>query len=314
MMDLSNFENMRDVAVKAIMDLASKDKNVVMLDADLKGCLGSGKFEKAYPGRFFNTGIAEQNMIAMAAGMASVGLVPFTHTFGCFASRRVFDQVYISVAYAKNTVHMIGTDPGVVAQLNGGTHMALEDVALMRTVPDLVVYEPSDAYSLYSLIREVYKNKKSSYLRLPRKGISFRYSENDTFKIGKAKVVKEGGDIAIFALGQLMMDEATKAAEVLEKEHNLSVTLVDLLSIKPLDEQTIIKYARKTKRVVVCENARQAGGVGEAIATMLLKNGIKVKAGFVNAGDVFGEVGKLDYLKTQFNLDSASIVSTALSL
>ena len=144
MSDLSEFSNMRDVAVQAIIELASKDKNVVMLDADLKGCIGSGKFEKLYPNRFFNTGIAEQNMIAMAAGMASVGAVPFTHTFGCFASRRAYDQVYISVAYAKNVVHMIGTDPGIVAQLNGGTHMAFEDVALMRCVPDLVVYEPSD--------------------------------------------------------------------------------------------------------------------------------------------------------------------------
>ena len=179
MKDAHVYSHYRDTVIGAVVDLAAEHEDVVFLDADLSSCIGSTAFQKAYPERFFNCGIAEANMTGIAAGLSAMGFVPFIHSFGCFASRRAYDQLFISVGYTHQRVIVIGSDPGITAQYNGGTHMPFEDIALMRQIPGMVVVEPSDAQSLYSLTQQVYHSGSSAYIRTPRKGINFRYGADD---------------------------------------------------------------------------------------------------------------------------------------
>jgi transketolase len=283
-----------------------------MLEADLMSCLGSGSFKKLYPDRFYNCGIAEANMVAMAGGLSSVGLVPYAHSFGCFSSRRAYDQWFLSVNYAQRRAHLIGTDPGVTAQLNGGTHMPFEDIALMRQVPNIIIIEPSDAQSCYELVRQTYETGKSSYTRIPRKGVAHRYPVGTKIELGKGIVLAEGSDVAIIATGQVMVDEATAALEILKKD-GIKATLVDLHTIKPLDTALIEKVAKKCGKVLVCENGRYAGGVGEGIAAHLATT-CPVLMDFVNVGEKFGEVGKLGYLKQVFGFTAENIAAKAEAL
>lgn len=312
MRDTSSISNMRDALMAAILDLADKHPEVLILDADLANCLGSNKMCGKHPDRFFDVGIAEANMVGMAAGLSSMGFVPYAHSFGCFSSRRAYDQFFLSVAYAKQRVHLIGTDPGVSAQLNGGTHMPFEDIALMRQVPEILVVEPSDAQSCYDLAIQAYESGKSSYFRLARKGVTHRYSLDDKVVLGKANVLTEGKDLGIIATGEVMVGEAEKAVKTL-KEKGINATLVDLHTIKPLDTELLEKVAKETGKLLVCENGRYAGGVGEAVAAYLATT-YPVKMDFLNVGERFGEVGKLDYLKKAFGFTAEHIVSKAENL
>lgn len=312
MRDCKDIANMKDTIVSAVTDLQEKYGNIVMLDADLKNCLGEGSFQKRWPDRFYECGIAEGNMVAMAGGLSSTGLVPYAHSFGCFISRRAYDQAFISCAYAKQRVHLIGTDPGVSAQLNGGTHMPFEDIALMRQIPDLIIYEPSDAQSSYELTIQAYESGKSSYVRLRRKGASHRYSVGDKIELGKGIVLSEGKDLAIIATGEVMVEESEKAVKLL-KEKGISATLIDLHTIKPLDTALIEKVAKATGHVLVCENGRYAGGIGEAVAAHLAKT-CPVPMDFVCVGEQFGEVGKQAYLQGVFGFTADNIAAKAEAL
>ena len=302
----------KEVLMDAIIDIAKENDKVVFLDADLSSCIGSTAFEKVFPERFFNCGIAEANMVGVAAGLASTGMVPFVHSFGCFASRRVYDQLFLSVGYTHQTVHVIGSDPGITAQYNGGTHMPFEDIALMRQIPNMAIVEPSDDYSLYMLTKAVYENGTSSYIRTPRKGINSIYSDGEEIKLGKAKVLREGDDIAIISLGAHLVTESLKAYDIL-KEQGVNATVIDLLSIKPMDEETILAVAKKCGKVLVCENGRYAGGVGEGIAALLSKN-YPCLMDFICVGERFGEVGNLKYLASAFGFTADNIAAKALSL
>ncbi len=312
MRDTSDIKNMRDAVMAAINDLAKDHEDVVMLDADLASCLGSKSFQEKYPNRFFNCGIAEANMVGVGAGLSSMGLTPFAHTFGCFASRRTFDQFFLSVGYAKQVLHLIGSDPGITAQLNGGTHMPFEDIALMRQVPGVVIIDPSDAQSMYELIRQAYENNKPSYTRSARKGVTHRYPVGTKIELGKGIELSKGKDVAIIATGQTMVDAASGALEIL-KEKGIDATLVDLHTIRPLDTDLIEEVASRCKKVLVCENGRYSGGVGEMIATHLAKTN-PTKMDFVNVGEKFGEVGKLDYLSKAFGFTSENIAEKAQAL
>ncbi len=296
----------------AIEDLAAEHPEVVMLDADLSSCIGSSSFQKLYPERFFNCGIAEANMVGVAAGLSSMGLVPFAHSFGCFSSRRAYDQWFLSVGYAQQRVHLIGTDPGITAQLNGGTHMPFEDIALMREVPGIYVIEPSDAQSLYELTRQAYATGKSSYTRVPRKGATHRYPVGTKFELGKGIVLHEGSDLAIVATGEVMVNAATKAVETLEAS-GVHPMLIDLHTIKPLDTELLEKAAKQCGRMLVCENGRYAGGVGEGIAAHLART-CPTKMDFLNVGERYGEVGKLPYLAQAFGFTPERIVELAEGL
>ena len=309
---MQEFNHFKEAVMAAIIDLAKVDDKIVFLDADLSSCIGSTTFEKEFPNRFFNCGIAEGNMAAVAAGLASTGMVPFIHSFGCFASRRAYDQLFISVGYTHQTVHVIGSDPGITAQYNGGTHMPFEDIALFRQIPNFVIIEPSDDYSLYTLTQQVYKNGKSSYIRTPRKGVTHRYTENDEIILGKAKLLADGEDVAIVALGAHMVNEAMKAKDLL-LDKGIKATVVDLLSVRPLDTDLLEEVAAKTGHMVVCENGRYAGGVGELIAGHFAKVN-PIKMDFVNVGERFGEVGNLKYLAPAFGFTAEHIAEVSENL
>ncbi|AEV29821.1 transketolase, alpha subunit [Sphaerochaeta pleomorpha str. Grapes] len=312
MRDTSTISNMRDAVMAAINDLATENQKVVMLDADLSSCIGSGSFCKVFPNRFYNCGIAEANMIGVAAGLASTGLIPFAHTFGCFASRRAYDQFFISVGYTHQVIHLVGSDPGITAQLNGGTHMPFEDIALMRQVPGVTIIDPSDTQSCYELMRQAYDLNKTSYTRAARKGASHRYPVGTKIELGKGIVLNEGDDVGIFATGEVLVAAAEKALPLL-KEKGINATLVDLHTIRPLDYALVDQVAKRCKRILVCENGRYAGGVGEEIAGYLVKTN-PVLMDFVNVGEQFGEVGKLDYLAKVFGFTAENIAKKAEDL
>lgn len=310
--DAHEFNHYKEAVIGAAIDIAAQDERVVFVDSDLSSCIGSTSFEKKYPDRFFNAGIAEANMVGIAAGLSSVGLVPFIHSFGCFMSRRDYDQLFISLGYTHQRAICIGSDPGITAQYNGGTHMPFEDIALFRQIPSFVIIEPSDAQSLYDLTWQVYKSGQNAYIRTPRKGINFRYTLDDKIELGKGIELRSGEDVAIIATGIVMVDEALAAADLLAQK-GIKATVVDLHTIRPLDTELIERVAARTKYVLVCENGRYAGGVGEMISYHLAQTN-PVKMGFVNVGERFGEVGNLSYLKSAFGFTAENIASKAEEL
>ncbi len=310
--DTSIYNHYKEAVIGAAIDIAKEDDKVVFLDADLSSCVGSTSFQKEFPDRFFNVGIAEANLVGVAAGMSSVGLVPFIHSFGCFASRRDYDQLFISVGYAKQRVIVIGTDPGITAQYNGGTHMPFEDIALFRQIPDFIIVEPSDAQSLYDLTWQCYKSGKSAYIRTPRKTIVHRYSMDDRIELGKGIELASGSDVALVATGAVMVDNALEAKEILEKD-GIKATVIDLHTIRPLDEELILKAAKRCGNMVVMENGRYAGGIGEMIAGLLAKE-CPTRMAFLNVGERFGEVGNLKYLKEAFGFTGENAARIAKDL
>ena len=304
---------MRMAYVDTIMALAEENKNIVVLEADLMSCTNTAVFKKTYPDRFINCGIAEANMIGIASGLSTLGKIPFAATFGCFASRRVFDQFFLSANYARLNVKLIGTDPGVTAAFNGGTHMPFEDLALMRVVPGLTVIEPSDPNSCAAFVRQMAEEYGCHYLRIPRKPVPYLYPENETFKFGKAKVLKEGKDVCFVALGSLMVNQSLKACEILAAS-GISAGVLDVLTLKPIDRDAILNQAGKVRAVISAENAQIAGGLGGAAAEILAENGCRCKFARIGIRDEFGEVGTQDYLIDRFGLDVGSMVKKAREL
>jgi len=304
---------MRAAYVDTIMALAEKNKNIVILEADLMSCTNTGIFKKTYPDRFFNIGIAEANMIGVASGLSATGKIPFAASFGCFASRRVFDQFFLSANYARLNVKLVGTDPGITAASNGGTHMPFEDLAMMRVIPGLSVLEPSDPRSCAALVREMAETYGCHYLRITRKPVPFLYPENETFKIGKAKTLKEGKDICFIALGSLMVNQCLMACETLAAS-GISAGVLDMLSLKPIDSDAILNQAGKVRAIITAENAQIASGLGGAVAEILAENSCSCKFARIGIRDEFGEVGTLDFLVERFGLDAGSLVKKAQEL
>ena len=307
---MAEYQHWKEAIMAAINDLAREHEEVCFLDADLSSCIGSGSFKKEFPERFKNCGIAEQNMAAVAGGLSAIGMVPFMHTFGCFASRRMYDQLFLSCGYAKRRAYVIGSDPGITAQANGGTHMPFEDIALMRQIPDMYIIEPSDHESLYQLTKQLYDTARLGYIRTPRKGGSSRYNEDSRIILGESIELKSGKDVAIIATGGIMVDEAIKAYEIL-KARNIDATIIDMHTIKPLDKETISRCVSRTGKLIVCENGRYQGGIGEAIAREVLLQGKPCKMDFLAVDDRYGEVGKLPYLQQTFGMTAENIVAKA---
>jgi len=306
-------KEMRMAYVDTLMALAEKNKNIVVLEADLMSCTNTGVFKKTYPDRFINCGIAEANMVGIASGLSTLGKIPFAAGFGCFSSRRVFDQFFLSANYARLNVKLTGTDPGVTAAFNGGTHMPFEDLALMRVIPGLTVIEPSDPVSCVAFVRLMAEEYGCHYLRIPRKPVPYLYSENETFKFGQAKVLKEGKDVCFVALGSLMVNQSLKAAETLAAS-GISAGVLDILTLKPIDSAAILEQAGKVRAVISAENAQIAGGLGGAVAEVLAENNCKYKFARIGIRDEFGEVGTQDYLVDRFGLDVGSLVKKAQEL
>jgi transketolase len=306
-------KEMRAVYAETLIDLARANPDIVVLDADLMKANGTAAFAKAYPDRAIDCGVAEANMVGVASGLSAAGKIPFASTFACFASRRAYDQFFLSANYARLGVKLVGTDPGVAAKYNGGTHMPFEDLALMRVVPGLAIVEPSDPTSLEKFVRLAAAHPGCVYIRMQRTSANVLYGAEEKFELGRAKVLREGPDAAIFALGSIMVNEALSAAELLASEET-RVTVVDMLSLKPLDLECVLRYARTTGRVLTCENAQIAGGLGSAAAEGLLEAGVATKFARIGIRDEFGEVGTVEYLMERYGLTAKHIAAAVRSL
>ena len=298
--------NFKEVLGEYIPKLAEADDKIMYLDADLANCIGMGKFIKEHPDRGIDCGIAEANMIGIAAGLSSAGFKPIVHSFGPFASRRCFDQVFLSVGYAQNSVTILGTDAGVCAAMNGGTHMPFEDVALHRVVPGSYVFDMTDTVVLRDVLRQCVDLPGVKYLRMGRKQNYKMYEEGSKFEIGKGVITKElGKDVTIIASG-IMVAKAMDAAETLAAE-GIRATVVDMFTVKPLDEELVLKLAAETGAVVTAENHNKIGGLYSAVTDLLCAK-CPVPADYVAVEDCFGEVGPQDYLEERFGLTAEKIV------
>lgn len=290
----------KDVLGVLIPELSAGDDRVVYLDADLMNCIGTGKFAAAHPERAFDCGIAEANMIGIAGGLSAVGFKPIVHTFGPFASRRCFDQVFLSGAYAQNSITILGTDAGVTAAFNGGTHMPLEDVALYRAIPGAYVFETTDTAMLKDVLAQCVNIQGVKYIRLPRKNNYKMYEQGSHFEIGKGIMVKDSGSDAVIFTNGIMVAMAVKAADALAAE-GIRAKVVDMFTIKPLDEELVLKLAEETGAVVCAENHNKIGGLYSAVCDVLAaKRPTPVE--YVAVEDHFGEVGPQDYLEKKFGL------------
>lgn len=296
----------KEVLGRVIPALVKENPDIVYLDADLMSCIGTLKGTRDVPDRAINCGIAEANMIGVACGLASAGFKPIVHTFGPFASRRCFDQVFLSAGYAKNDITIIGTDPGVMAAMNGGTHMPFEDMALYNTIPGATVIDVTDPTLLESAIRQCINRPGVKYIRVGRKNYAKVYAEGSEIPIGKAVTLREGKDAVVFASG-ILVHEAMKAADLLAKE-GVEISVLDMFSVKPLDEEAVVSYAGKTGAVVVAENHNRHGGLYGSIAEVLVEK-CPVPAACVAVEDEFGEVGPQSYLQERFGLTAEHIVS-----
>ncbi len=306
-MDLVN-RDLREIYVDLLIEEAKKEERIVICEADLMAAAKTANFKNVFPERVVNVGVAEASMIGTAAGLANMGKLPFTHTFTPFASRRVADQVTLSVAYAGLNVKMVGSDPGITAELNGGTHMSMEDVAIMRNIPGMTIYEPVDGVQLASILPQIVKHDGPCYIRLMRKGNDNVYSEGTTFELGKAHTISEGKDVTIFASG-IMVKEAIEAEKLLAAE-GIDASVVNVHTIKPLDCDAVIEAAKKTGAVVVAENHSILNALGSAVAECLSENH-PTPLKRVGVKDHFGEVGKRPFLAEKFGLLATDIVKAA---
>lgn len=299
-------KEMRAVYCETLIDLAKRNKKIVLLDADLMSSMGTKAFKTAYPKRHINVGIAEQNMIGIAAGLATCGKIPFCHSFTPFVTRRCYDQIAISVAYAKQNVKLVGADPGIMALNNGGTHMSLEDIGIMRSMPNMTIFEPVDAAMLKALLPQIVKYDKPMYIRLFRKKAETVFDDNTKFNLFKAIELKKGTDVTIIASG-IMVARAVTASIILASK-GLSVGVLSVHTIKPIDEEAVIKVAKRSGAVVTAENHNVIGGLGSAVAEVLGEN-CPVPMRRVGVKDRFGEVGDDKYLSEIMGLRVDDIVA-----
>ncbi|MCX4362515.1 MAG: transketolase family protein [Clostridia bacterium] len=300
---------MREVYCNSLIEEAKTNDKIVVVEADLMNCIKTGPFKKAYPDRFFNVGIAEANMVGVSAGLATCGKIPFCSSFGTFATRRCYDQVFISVAYSKQNVKIVGTDPGICAEINGGTHMPFEDMGIMRGIPNMLCVEPTDSAMLKSLMPQIIAYDGATYIRLQRKKAETVYSENETFDLLKAKTVVSGKDATIIASG-IMVSKAVEASKIF-KGMGISVGVLNVFTWKPIDEDAIIKAAKTTGAIVVAENHNIRNGLYSAVAETIVGN-CPVPMESVGVQDEFGEVGKMPYLAQRFHLTVDDIVQKTL--
>jgi transketolase len=303
---------MRAVYAQTLIELAEKDDRIVLLEADLMKASGTPVFKNRFPERTFNVGVAEANMVGVAAGLSAGGKIPFADTFGCFAARRTYDQFFISANYARLNVKLTGTDPGVSAAYNGGTHMPFEDAGIMRNIPQLVVFEPGDPVSLKALVIQCARHQGCTYMRLHRKYIEPVYPENETFELGKGKVLKDGNDVTLIAVGAIALAEALKAADLLSKD-GISAAVIDMHTIKPIDTELVLRYAKKTGAILTCENHQVINGLGSAVAETLSEN-YPTPMKRLGVDDEFGEVGTQEYLQERFGLTAENYAACAREL
>lgn len=299
---------MRTAFAATMDELAAQDDSVVYFDCDVINSIGMTGFSKKYPDRCVDCGIQEANMIGVAAGASAVGLKPFTHTFGPFAARRVIDQVYISAAFAKLNVRMVGSDAGVTASYNGGTHMPIEDMGLLRAIPEVTLLEPTDSVMLADLMRQTKDMYGVYYIRITRKVTDRIFEESSTFEIGKAATLRDGSDVTLITSGYCTSD-TLKAADVLA-EQGISARVLNMFTWKPIDKKAIREAAEQTGAIVTIENHNIVNGLGSSVSEVVGEC-CPVPMKRIGVPDVFGEVGSIDYLKQIFHMTVNDIVCAA---
>ncbi len=298
----------RDAYGEALVELGKSNKNVVVLDADVSKATRTKKFAEQFPGRFFNCGCAEQNMMGVAAGLSLTGKIPFASTFAVFATCRALDQVRNTIAYPRLNVKIVATHGGITVGADGPSHQSLEDMAIMRAIPNMIVIVPADAIETKKAVKESVKYEGPIYIRLGRAEVPIVTNKDSPFAIGEANVIQEGDDITIIACG-IMVAVSLEAAQLLEKE-GIKAKVVNMHTIKPIDEDLIIKVARETKAIVVAEEHNIIGGLGSAVAEILCN---KIPTPFEQVGmrDTFAESGKPEELLAKHGLTANTIVDVA---
>lgn len=297
---------------ETLLKLGSKYKNIVVFDADLSCSVKSDLFAKHFSDRHFNMGIAEANMVGTAAGFAVRGKIPFACTFAVFATGRTYDQIRASVCYPNLNVKIIGTHAGILTGEDGATHQALEDIALMRALPNMKVFCPTDANETVQVIEAVTADFGPAYVRLGRSGVPVIYDDKYKFEIGKGSIVKDGEDVCIFATGTTV-STSLAAAKLLEDEKKLSVRVANICSIKPIDEKLIIKCAKECKTLVSVEDHNVIGGLGSAVSEVLTSKCPSILHRF-GMKDSFGESGVSADLYKKYKLDGNGIYEQILSI
>lgn len=297
----------RDAFGEALVNLARKNKNLVVVSADLAESTRVSDFAKKYPERFVEVGVAEQNMLGVAAGLALAGKVPIAASFAAFSPGRNWDQLRVSVCYSKANVKIIGSHTGLGAGEDGASHQALEDIAITRCLPNLVVIAPADYHETKKALAAAVAYNGPVYLRLSRQNTAVFTNEKSPFKIGQAQVLKKGQDITLIACGS-MVSEALAAAKKLAGE-NISAEVINCHTIKPLDQKTILASVKKTKKVVSIEDHQIHGGMGSTVAEMLAEN-FPVPMKLLGVNDTFGESGVPAELYKKYGLSQENIIST----
>ena len=298
---------MRAVYAECLAELMEADRHVCVLDADLAKASGTRKLYERFPEQMFDCGVAEQNMASIAAGLSSYGFKPWIESFTPFATRRICDQIAISISYAKRNVKIVGTDPGISAELNGGTHMSMEDIGVVRSIPGMVIFEPVDEVQLRAAMPVLNAYEGPVYMRLFRKVQPVVFPENYRFDLFKADCLREGKDLSIFVSGMMTADTLAAAEELAAA--GIDAEVINVHTIKPIDRETVIASARKTGAVLTVENHNVIGGLHSAVLEALAQE--KIPACAVGVQDRFGEVGRLPYLREAMGLTKENIVETA---
>ena len=294
-----------------LQELGKEYPNLVVMDADLSGSTKTAEFRKVFPERFFNMGIAEQNLYGQAAGLALSGKIVCASTFAMFASGRAFEIVRNSIGYTHANVKICATHAGITVGEDGASHQTFEDIALMRTIPGMTVINPSDAVSAKKLLRQAVAMDGPCYVRLGRAAVPVYYKEEDEIVLGKGKQLRDGKDLTIIATGIMVPDAMTAAGKLAEE--GIDARVIDIHTIKPIDEEIIIKAAAETGAIVTAEEHSVIGGLGEAVAHAVVKN-CPVKMTMVGQQDVFGESGKPDELRAKYGMTADDIVKAAKEL
>ena len=299
----------RDSYGAALKELGELHDNLIVFDADLAGATKTGTFKKAFPDRHFNCGIAEGNMIAVAAGAAAMGLVPFASSFAMFAAGRAFEQVRNSIGYPHLNVKIGATHGGISVGEDGASHQCCEDFALMRSIPGMVVMSPADDVEARAAVKAAYEHQGPVYLRFGRLAVPVFHDEASfRFEIGRGEVLRDGGDVAIIANG-LLVNEAIEAGKALA-EAGISARVVNLCTIKPLDEELVLKAAQECGKVITCEEHSVIGGLGEAVSSLLSEK-CPTPVRRIGVNDEFGHSGPAAALLKQFGLSAEHIVEVA---
>lgn len=300
----------REAYGKALVELGAKNKNIVVLDADLSKSTKTADFQKVYPDRFFDIGISEQDMMGTAAGLATCGKIPFASTFAIFATGRAYEQVRNSIGYPKLNVKIAATHAGITVGEDGATHQSIEDISLMRGIPNMVVINPSDAEETRQAILTAAEHNGPVYIRLGRMSVPDIHDGNYKFELGKGEILTEGKDIAIIATG-IMVSIALEAANKL-KEEGINATVVNIHTIKPIDRGLIVKVAKQTGKVITAEEHSIIGGLGSAVCEVLSEE-YPVKVKRIGINDTFGQSGTPKELLEYYNLTPEHIIKTAKS-